>query len=161
LGLDEYRFGEEGRPETVEALVEAVKKLDEISVDFILIDEVHSAKQRFADHMSKRKRLIQALVARAAEANPELRVLSLSATPVINNLQEGRSLVEMITGIEHDDIDVKPTVHNCMRLHQKMMTLGTRWRPEYSAVLDIETCEVDCADLCGRNPRTRKEQLAA
>ena len=120
--------------------------LDENTVDFIVIDEVHYAKQRFADQMSKRKRLIQALVAEAAEVNPELRVLGLSATPVINNLQEGRSLVEMITGVEHDDIDVKPTVHNCMRLHQKLMSLGTRWRPEYSAVLDIETCEVDCAD---------------
>lgn len=121
--------------------------LDENTVDFIVIDEVHYAKQRFADQMSKRKRLIQALVAAAAEANPELRVLGLSATPVINNLQEGRSLVEMITGVEHDDIDVKPTVHNCMRLHQKLMTLGTRWRPEYSAVLDIETPEIDCSEF--------------
>ncbi|MCA9212187.1 MAG: DEAD/DEAH box helicase family protein, partial [Planctomycetales bacterium] len=116
------------------------------AVDFIVIDEVHYAKQRFADQMSKRKRLIQALVAGAAEVTPELRVLGLSATPVINNLQEGRSLVEMITGIEHDDIDVKPTVHNCMRLHQKLMTLGTRWQPNYSAILDIETTAVDCAD---------------
>lgn len=123
--------------------------LDENAVDFIVIDEVHYAKQRFADQMSKRKRLIQGLVARAAETNPKLRVLGLSATPVINNLQEGKSLVEMITGIEHDDIDVKPKIHNCMRLHQKLMTLGTRWRPEYSAVLDIETPEVNCADYVG------------
>ena len=113
-------------------------------VDFVVIDEVHFAKQRFANQMSQRKRLIQALVSVVGEANPNLRVLGMSATPVINNLQEGRSLVEMITGVEHDDINVKPTVPNCMRLHQKLATLGTRWCPTYDSVLEMETIDIDC-----------------
>ncbi len=113
-------------------------------IDFIVIDEVHFAKQRFVDQLSKRKRLLQMMVSKAGEKNDSLRVLGLSATPVINNLQEGRSLIEMISGVEQHDLPVKPTVPNCMRLHQQLARLGTRWRPEYKPSLIIETPEVNC-----------------
>jgi hypothetical protein len=64
---------------------------------------------------------------------------------MINTLQEGKSLVEMITGHRHDDLEVVPTVQNCMRLYQRLVTLGTRWKPEYKIQLDIQKIEVDCA----------------
>jgi superfamily II DNA or RNA helicase len=118
--------------------------LDSNNIDFIVIDEVHYAKQRYADQLSQRKRLLQAMVTEAGRKNTELRVLGLSATPVINNLQEGRSLIEMITGVEHNDLPTKPTVANCMRLHQQLARLGTRWRPEYEPSLIVETPEVNC-----------------
>jgi len=118
--------------------------LENNKVDFIVIDEVHYAKQRYADQLSQRKRLLQAMVSEVGTKNTELRVLGMSATPVINNLQEGRSLIEMITGIEHNDLPVTPTVPNCMRLHQQLARLGTRWRPEYEPSLIIEMPEVDC-----------------
>jgi hypothetical protein len=120
--------------------------LEESYVDLIVIDEVHFAKQRYADQLSQRKRLLQAMVSEAGKKNAELRVLGMSATPVINNLQEGRSLIEMITGIEHNDLPIKPTVPNCMRLHQQLARLGTRWRPDYEPSLVVETPEVDCGE---------------
>ena len=123
--------------------------LEEFHIDFIVIDEVHYAKQRYADQLSQRKRLLQAMVSEAGKKNSELRVLGMSATPVINNLQEGRSLIEMITGIEHNDLQTKPTVPNCMRLHQQLARLGTRWRPEYEPSLIIETLDVDCEAWIG------------
>ena len=115
-------------------------------VDFIVVDEIHYTKQRHADQMSQRKRLVQAMISTASESNPQLCVLGMSATPVINNLQEGRSLVEMISEVEHEDLDVKPTVPNCMRLHQKLVSLGTRWRPTYEAALETKTVDVDCSE---------------
>ena len=115
-------------------------------VDFIVVDEIHFTKQRHADQMSQRKRLVQAMISVASESNPQLCVLGMSATPVINNLQEGRSLVEMISEVEHKDLDVRPTVPNCMRLHQKLVSLGTRWRPTYDSVLETETVDVDCSE---------------
>lgn len=115
-------------------------------IDFIVIDEIHYAKQREAGTlMSKRKRLVQGMVLEAAKKNNELCVLGMSGTPVINTLQEGKSLVEMITGHRHDDLEVVPTVQNCMRLYQRLVTLGTRWKPEYKIQLDIHKIEVDCA----------------
>lgn len=120
--------------------------LDTNTVDFIVIDEIHYAKQREAgDLMSKRKRLVQGLVLESGKKNAELCVLGMSGTPVINTLQEGKSLIEMITGHRHDDLDTSPTVQNCMRLYQRLVTLGTRWRPEYEIQLDVKRIEIDCA----------------
>jgi hypothetical protein len=119
--------------------------LDTHSVDFVVIDEIHYAKQRDPGTlMSKRKRLVQGLVLEAGKKNADLCVLGMSGTPVINTLQEGKSLVEMITGHRHDDLDVVPTVQNCMRLYQRLVTLGTRWRPDYKIQLHVQKVEVDC-----------------
>ena len=115
-------------------------------VKFIIIDEIHYAKQRHAEQMSRRKRLVNGMVAAEGEENPDLYVLGMSATPVINNLTEGRSLVEMITGLTHEDLEIKATVANCMRLYQKLVTLGTRWKPNYEPQLNKKRVAVDCSE---------------
>ncbi len=120
--------------------------LDKNVVDFVVVDEIHYAKQRTEGAvMSKRKRLVQGLVLEAAKKNAELCVLGMSGTPVINNLQEGKSLVELITGHRHDDLETAATVQNCMRLYQRLVTLGTRWRPDYAMQLSVRKEEIDCA----------------
>src|SRR5262249_12001423 len=108
-------------------------------IDFVVVDEIHYAKQRHIEDMSKRKQLVMALLSLAVERNPALYVLGMSATPVINNLQEGKSLVELVTGASHDDLDTRATVPNCMRLHQQLVSLGTRWLPEYDIGCEIQT----------------------
>ena len=120
--------------------------IDRHVVDFIVIDEIHFAKQRHATKMSNRKRLVAGLVVKAIERNDDVCVLGMSGTPVINELQEGKSLVEMITGYKHDELETKATVQNCMRLYQKFVTLGTRWKPNYAAQLEVLKPEVDCVD---------------
>ncbi len=115
-------------------------------VDFIVIDEVHFTKQRYVEDMSRRKQMISAMVALAAKKNPDLYVLGMSATPVINNLQEGKSLIELVTGVEHGDISTKPTLANCMQLHQKLVSLGARWMPEYDVACETLTPEIDCSE---------------
>ncbi|MCA9606145.1 MAG: hypothetical protein KC619_11150, partial [Myxococcales bacterium] len=115
-------------------------------VEFVVIDEIHFAKQRDENTMSRRKRLVQGLVLESGKSNADLCVLGMSGTPVINTLQEGKSLVEMITGHRHDELETKATVQNCMRLYQRFVTLGTRWTPRYSAQLETEKVEVDCVE---------------
>jgi superfamily II DNA or RNA helicase len=124
---------------------ELVAFLDRNLVDFIVIDEIHYTKQREAGaEMSKRKRLVQGLVLEAGKKSADLCVLGMSGTPVINTLQEGKSLVEMITGHRHDDLETRATVQNCMRLYQRLVTLGTRWKPDYKIQLDVLKEEIDC-----------------
>lgn len=120
--------------------------LDRHVVDFVVIDEIHFAKQRDENAMSRRKRLVQGLILESGKRNAELCVLGMSGTPVINTLQEGRSLIEMITGHRHDELETKATVQNCMRLYQRFVTLGTRWRPNYATQLEVEKPEVDCVE---------------
>lgn len=116
------------------------------TIDFVVVDEIHFTKQRTVENLSKRKKLVTTLISLAAVKQPQLCVLGMSATPVINNLQEGKSLVEMVSGLTHDDLNTRPTVAHCMKLHQRLVTLGTRWLPEYQTVCELQTPEVDCGD---------------
>ncbi|MBV9452550.1 MAG: DEAD/DEAH box helicase family protein [Rubrobacter sp.] len=115
-------------------------------IDFIVVDEIHYTKQRVAEDVSRRRQLITALVSLAAERNSDLHVLGMSATPVINNLQEGKSLVELVTGHKHDDLEIRPTVPNCMTLYQHLMRLGVRWMPKYEPEYDELKPPVDCQE---------------
>ena len=108
---------------------------DSTPIDLIVVDEIHYAKQR-TDQASTRRKLVTGLIAAASEAKQardgsDLRVLGMSATPVINNLREGISMIELVTGIEHDDLSDRTNIPNAMRVYQQLTTLGTRWMPPY------------------------------
>lgn len=122
--------------------------LADAGVDFIIVDEIHHAKQRQAEDMSMRRRMVQSFISHSAVLNPSVRVLAMSATPVVNNLQEGKSMVELVTGLEHQDLETRPTVANCMALHQKLVTLGIRWMPDYQSKysLVVDEIQVDCSE---------------
>jgi SNF2 family DNA or RNA helicase len=120
--------------------------LDRYQVDLIIVDEIHRCKQR-GDDPSKRRQMVLALITNAAENNPDLHVLGMSATPVINNLKEGKSLVELVTGIERSDLGEKATINNCMRLHQAFVTLGIRSRVKPKLNINRVTLPVDCTHL--------------
>jgi hypothetical protein len=120
--------------------------LDRYQVDLIIVDEIHRCKQR-NDDPSKRRQMVLALITNAAENNPDLHVLGMSATPVINNLKEGKSLVELVTGIERSDLGEKATINNCMRLHQAFVTLGIRSRVKPKLNINRVTLPVDCTHL--------------
>ena len=115
-------------------------------IDMIVIDEIHYAKQRSSKNMSLRKQRVGALISQAGINNPELKLLGMSATPVINNLQEGKGLVEMISGLEHAELHTKATVPNAMALHQALARQGLRWMPEYDIEYERTEIEVDCSD---------------
>lgn len=120
--------------------------LERCQIDFIIVDEIHRCKQR-GDDPSKRRQMVLALITNAAEKNPSLHVLGMSATPVINNLKEGKSLVELVTGVERPDLGEKATLNNCMRLHQAFVTLGIRSRVKPNIKINRVRLPVDCTHL--------------
>ncbi len=135
-----YEFFQQSRSESkLKAFVENQK------IDFIIIDEIHYSKQRAFDNISIRKRVISALLSEAAAKNSNLHVLGMSATPVINNLFEGKTLIELITGVLHDDLKTTPSTGNCIALYQKLVSTGIRWRPQYHHKIVEKTIEVDCS----------------
>jgi hypothetical protein len=73
--------------------------------------------------------------------NSQVKVLGLSATPVINNLMEGRSLLELITAKIYDDTSTKPTIPNAVTLYEKLSTISIRELPQYS--IDLRTEHID------------------
>lgn len=123
--------------------------LEKEKINFIVIDEIQFVKQREPEIISKRKRVIGAFISTAEAMNPNLHVLGMSATPIINNLEEGKNLVEMILGEEQSDLQTTATVTNCMKLHQKLVNLGIRYLPQYELAYEQEIIEIDCSDFLG------------
>ena len=114
-------------------------------VDFVIIDEVHFSKQRFSENISKRKKVISAMLSEGYKKNENIHVLGMSATPVINNLFEGKSLIELITGLHHDELSTTATIPNCIAIYQKFVSHGLRWMPKYNQKITVSTIEVDCS----------------
>ena len=103
---------------------------DEVGPDMIVIDEIHQSKQR-DDNESKRRRMLTTLVSECGRLHDDLIVLGMSATPVINNLREAVSLVELIGGVERIDLGTAPTINNALSIHREIAKLGSRWMPDY------------------------------
>jgi hypothetical protein len=74
--------------------------------------------------------------------NSEAKVLGLSATPVVNNLTEGKSLLEMITGKNYEDLNTNATISNAVTLYNKFTILSIREMPEYKLVEDRKFVDV-------------------
>ncbi|RZD42614.1 MAG: hypothetical protein CXT78_09210 [Thaumarchaeota archaeon] len=113
-------------------------------IDFIVLDEIHFSKVTGTDESkSKRRLVLEFLLTLARKKNPELKVLGLSATPVVNNLQEGRSLLELMSGKMYDDVSTRPTVPNAVTLYEKFTINSIRYKPNYDISVIKNEVDVD------------------
>jgi hypothetical protein len=115
-----------------------VLELDEQKIDFVVLDEIHFTKRR-SKEQSKRRHNIEGLLSKAKDAY----VLGLSATPVINELEEGKSLLELITRKKYDDLSNRPTTHNAVKLYEKLSLISIREIPQYPVSEHVEPVYVD------------------
>jgi superfamily II DNA or RNA helicase len=129
-------------------------------IDFIVLDEVHSAKSR-GQVESKRRQLISYLLAETAKSNPDIRVLAMSATPVINSLDEAISLLEMVTGRKYLDLDRRPKVSSALAIHEQLVIHGVRYLPRYEMELHERPVEILGAELADRLQSVGKGQVLA
>ena len=133
--LNYQKFQGNGRNHLVQTLLD-------LRLDFIVLDEVQFVKQRDTQASNRRKAL-EALVGNAALINANLRVLGMSATPVINNLTEAKKLLEIITGLQFPELSVGSTINNALAMHQVLMLHGFRYRPHYEQ--EIHTVVITAA----------------
>jgi hypothetical protein len=124
-----------------------------------VLDEVHFAKSR-GQTESKRRQLIKYLLAEAAKINPDQRVLAMSATPVINSLDEAVSLLEMVTGHEYPDLDTRPKVGSALAIHEQLVIHGVRYVPRYEMELHERPVEILAINLTERLQSVGKGLLA-
>jgi superfamily II DNA or RNA helicase len=110
-------------------------------IDFVVIDEVHNAKQRTEDEESIRRGVMVRLLGRARE-NENLHILAMSATPVINNLFEAKSLLSLMSGLEYNDLQTRRTIGNAIKIFQQLTLNGLRFIPKYNIQIN---------ELTGRN----------
>ena len=115
--------------------------LDKHQIDLIVLDEVHSAKSKNQEE-SKRRTLINHLLLEASKRNPDLHVLGMSATPVVNSLDEAVSLIEMIKGREYNELDTTPKLSNALAIHAQLVINGIRYVPNYAMELKETPIEI-------------------
>ena len=135
LVLNYDKFSQEESPNLILNLAKQ-------KIDFVVLDEIHFTKIRDEEEISKRRKNLDGLMTLVRRKNPNVKVLGLSATPVVNNLREGKSLLELITGKIYDDVTTKPTIPNAVTLYEKLSTLSIRELPKYSVDLDTQVIDV-------------------
>jgi len=117
--------------------------------------------QRDDSHESKRRHNIEGLMTEVSKKNSDVYALGLSATPVINELEEGKSLLQLITGKIYDDISTRPTPQNAVKLYEKLSLISIREIPLYppphrediDVEVDIRGSNISIKEL-KRNPLT-------
>jgi superfamily II DNA or RNA helicase len=130
---------------------EIIKLTKLYQIDFVVIDETHYTKLRSGE-VSKRRKEITKMFSKLRAQNLNPYILGMTATPVINNLREGISILEMITGKNlSDEVKGAPTVEKCMRLHHLLTMNGIRYIPENIKHSRISTPTIDCSsEICKR-----------
>ena len=89
-----------------------------------MLDEVQFIKRRHKqkDEESQRRHNLGLLLTKARKKNSQVKVIGMSATPVINDLEEGKSLLQYITGKMYEDLATRGTVPNAMSLASKVIS---------------------------------------
>ena len=100
-------------------------------IDFVVIDEVHNMKQSDTQDESIRREVLNRLLGRIRKNNPDLYTLGMSATPVINDLYESKSLLTLLSGLEYDDLFTRRTIPNALNIHEQLLLNGLRFIPDY------------------------------
>jgi superfamily II DNA or RNA helicase len=125
--------------------------LVEQKIDFLVLDEIHFVKQRGDVNESLRHRRIAGLRRSIKVKNENVKVLAMSATPVINDLTEGKSLLEILTGKRYDDVETRSNIQNAVNLHEKFSLLCVREKREYANVktqfIEVEAPRPTCAEI--------------
>ena len=126
-----------------ESSVNDVSILGKQKIDFIVLDEIHFSKVTHDETKSKRRENLEFLLTLERKKNPNLKILGLSATPVVNNIREGKSLLELMSGKIYDDVSTKPTVPNAVTLYEKIIINSIRQKPDYKISEIITEIDVD------------------
>ena len=113
----------------------AILNLIKQKIDFLVLDEIHFVKQRDDTNESQRHEHVSALRTYIRDKNNDAKVLAMSATPVINNIMEGRSQLELMTAKEYADVATTATIPNAVTLHQKLSLLSIREKRKYANVV--------------------------
>ena len=109
-----------------------ILKLSKQKINYVILDEIHYSKTSEEDHLSKRREKLDALLSIIRENNPRCKTVGLTATPVVNNLTEGRSILELLSGQEwKKDVKIRGTYPNAIKLHEKFAVMSIRQEPEY------------------------------
>lgn len=109
-------------------------------IDYVMLDEVHSVKQRKEDNslstdemieqgfLSKRRRLMVKFLNDIKIKNPDIYFMVMTATPIINNLIEAKKLLEMLQGEKYNELNTtNRNIKSGLEFHKHLVINGLRY----------------------------------
>ena len=123
---------------------------DNPDLDCCVIDEQHLSKVRNPKLLSLRRQRLNLLTTLASQQNPHLALTAMSATPILNELEEAKSTLELIRGEPLPHLDTTASIPNAMRIHQEITLSGFRWLPRYDIQYREHLIEIDCTNDLAR-----------
>lgn len=111
-------------------------------VDAVVFDEIHCAKSDGTTTSRRRDALLH-FTDTAGQNNPDLVVIGASATPVVNNLEEARSVLRLVEGPESRGFPTTPSLKNAATAHHRLAAAGIRHMPTYNTALTSKDVTVD------------------
>ena len=136
-----YEFFQQENSENVVYDIMAKNK-----IDFIILDEVHLTKQR-DETISKRREVILKLLYTAEQNNPDVYQIAMSATPVVNNLFEAKTLLEMLMLENYNELDTTASLNNALQIYQHLVINGIRYKPKYDISVEVDYPEIDGSSI--------------
>ena len=135
------KFQQEYTMDWINKLIETNK------IDFICLDEIQNVKVRDINDISTRNTMIITLIENAKKINTDIKLLALSATPIINNLTEVRMLMELLTGNEYKEIGNRNTIENIHEAYKSLLLNGFRFVPKYTMNINTPTVHINGDEL--------------
>ncbi len=117
------------------------------TIDYVILDEVQNVKQRSEKDESSRRNVINKLIIHSKNENPNLHLMVMSATPVINNLVEPKKLIELISGEVHEELETKSSISNGVEMYKSLTRFGIRYKPKYGISVNENLIQVNGDDL--------------
>jgi superfamily II DNA or RNA helicase len=100
--------------------------------DMFVLDEAHLIKVRDKGWRSARSANIERML-RSSSA----KILAMTATPILNELREPVSLIEIATG-EKQNLKTRASIPNALDIFQVLRRVGVRFMPNYAQEEKIE-----------------------
>lgn len=117
------------------------------NIDFICLDEVHKAKVRNSNDPSQTNRNIQKLLVESRKRNPNLKTVVMSGTPFVNNLTEVRSVLELMTGKEYNEIKNTTDLENVHNAYKALVLNGFRFIPKFNIKVNTQLPNINCDSI--------------
>jgi superfamily II DNA or RNA helicase len=136
--------------------------LSQVPIDFIVLDEVQFARQRHQSEArkSQRRQHVDDLIRRTLDQNSELRILAMSATPVVNNLREAVNVLTLLwPERDFSRIPVGVSIANAVNVHRHLREHGIRHVPRYEQQLVRQTVVIDGQAWLSRLEHLRPKDL--
>ncbi|MFS0884956.1 helicase-related protein [Aeromicrobium sp. 179-A 4D2 NHS] len=116
--------------------------------DLFILDEIHKAKKSGKASQSKRNFALGRILDTARQRD-DVKVVGMSATPVVNNLDEAESIIRLVFGSGAPKFSTAPTFTNASKFYQFFRTNSIRLVADHGVTVNRRRRLIDVSEHIG------------